>query len=664
MPLSLGDNALARNALGENEINLREYWQAIIRRRRLVVAIVCILSLTTVVVSLLFSDIYQGKAVLIPLSKSTSGLQAALGELGSLLPIGLTDSENPSTRLLAILQSRTLVETVIQRLGLLPLLYADVWDANTQQWLTDDPPTMQDAVRLMLTDVVASELDETKGILNITANHADPVLAAAIVNQFIAVLQQLLNENAFTLAKKNRVFIETQLQQTRKDLAVAEEALQQFEQSHGIVSLEAQAQVAVSALAGLEAQIMAKEVQLGVLQRALTKSSREVYFLQEEIQGLRSQLARLQQGVSSSLSVPTDLGRNHQLFPAFDKAPDIKLQYARLQREALIQNKLFTLLVQQYEQAKIEEVRDETAFQILDRAIPPDEKAKPNRKVIVILAAMTSFFLGVFVAFVRDAADTSIRTREQVESRVGISVLAAIPSPLPQPRRRWHQKPWPEARLLVSPPPHTPYGEAFRYLYARLKHHHNGHGVQVILLTSPGAEEETGTVLVNLAVVTASLGEKTLLVDSNLQQPALHSLLHCSLSPGLIDTLASPERWQENICSTSVENLHLLTAGTVSVSTRLALESLTFDHLLTHLREVYKWVLFAAPPVLSATDAAVLSTKVDATCLVLTCHVSRFETIAAAKTALEAVEGKVVGAILLDCLTTLAEADNGKRARR
>jgi uncharacterized protein involved in exopolysaccharide biosynthesis len=58
----------------------------------------------------------------------------------------------------------------------------------------------------------------------------DPVLAAAIANSYLAALQETLNENAFSLAKKNRVFIAGQLEKTRQDLDRAEEALKQFEQ--------------------------------------------------------------------------------------------------------------------------------------------------------------------------------------------------------------------------------------------------------------------------------------------------------------------------------------------------------------------------------------------------------------------------------------------------
>jgi Mrp family chromosome partitioning ATPase len=166
------------------------------------------------------------------------------------------------------------------------------------------------------------------------------------------------------------------------------------------------------------------------------------------------------------------------------------------------------------------------------------------------------------------------------------------------------------------------------------------------LLTSPEPAEETTTTLINLALVVARLGERALLVDGNFHQPRLHSLLRCAVAPGFRDILATPEEWQKGIHVTPVEHLHLIPAGTAQVQTSVSIESPACEVLLAHCRANYDWVLFTVPPILSSTDAALLSTKVDATCLVLTCGVSRLEAALEARAALEAVQGKVIGAIL------------------
>jgi tyrosine-protein kinase Etk/Wzc len=393
---------------------------------------------------------------------------------------------------------------------------------------------------------------------------------------------------------------------------------------------------------------MAKEVQLGVLQRTLTGSSREVYLLQEEIKELRTQLTRLQQGDAAAAAVSEAQRQASQvILLSLDKAPEIKLQYARLQRDALIQNKLFTLLTQQLEQARIEEARDETAFQLLDKAVPAEEKAKPKRALIVALVAVASTFIGALVAFFRDSVDTTIRTREQVERQAGIAILTSMP-PLVPPQRRGRSQPQiVEESPLLQPLSATPRSEALRYLHTRVKHYNGEQRVQTLLLASPGPDEGTATTLVNLALVAASVGEKILLVDSDLRRPELHQLLQCSPTPGLVDILADTESWQKGIHTTTVENLHFIPAGSITPQAPMALESPALRVLLARFLTMYDFILCAAPPICRYTDAAVLSATLDATCLVLTYGVSRVDALLEAKAALESVQGKVIGAVVI-----------------
>jgi uncharacterized protein involved in exopolysaccharide biosynthesis len=270
---------------GEEAIDLRAYWRVLVRRRALILGLVVVVTVATAFLTLLQPNIYQSTATLMPLGTSRGGLSTAiLGELGGLLPSGagaLLGKESPTDRLLAILRSRTLAVEIIQSLDLLPILFTKKWHADKQQWLTNKPPTLQDAVRKL--DTLVSMTASRQNVITIAVSHTDPVLAATIANRYIDALQNAVNTNAFSIAKKNRTFIAAQLENTRKDLASAEEMLRQFEQTHKIVALEAQTIAAVKAIAEVEAQIREKEVQVGVFQRLITKANREVYLVQEEL---------------------------------------------------------------------------------------------------------------------------------------------------------------------------------------------------------------------------------------------------------------------------------------------------------------------------------------------------------------------------------------------
>src|SRR5262249_14493157 len=151
--------------------------------------------------------------------------------------------------------------------------------------------------------------------------------------------------------------------------------------------------------------------------------------------------------------------------------------------------------------------------------------------------------------------------------------------------------------------------EALRYLYTRLKQLHHEQRIQTIVCVGAGSDDDAASLLANLAMVAASAGERMLLIDSNVRQPVLHSLLHCSLTPGLADALATPECCQHVIQSTTCVNLHLVAAGTVTSATYATFESPALDTLLTRSKETYDLILCTASPALGLTDMAVLGSK-------------------------------------------------------
>jgi Mrp family chromosome partitioning ATPase len=114
-----------------------------------------------------------------------------------------------------------------------------------------------------------------------------------------------------------------------------------------------------------------------------------------------------------------------------------------------------------------------------------------------------------------------------------------------------------------------------------------------------------------------------------------------------MDILHDAQEWQKGLHHTSIDKLHLLPAGAARPGTLPLLDTPAFDAVIASCKETYDLILCLAPPILTSTDAAVLSGKVEATCLVLTRGVSRLDAIGKAKTALEAVQANVIGAILV-----------------
>ncbi len=236
--------------------------------------------------------------------------------------------------------------------------------------------------------------DDRKGLIAISVEYKDAELAARMANEYLNALQNFLNTSAISMAKRNRIFLEKQLQLTKQDLKAMEESLKDFQTSKKIAALDAQSEAAIKALAELKTQIITREVQLGALREFATAQHPDVKRIEDELRELRQQLKRLEEG-SASPKVQESIGA----FLTLSEAPTVGLEYARKKRDALIQQKVFELLTQQYELAKIEEAKDEIAFQVIDLAIPPEKPIKPKITLNVILAGVTSLFLGILLVF-------------------------------------------------------------------------------------------------------------------------------------------------------------------------------------------------------------------------------------------------------------------------
>jgi len=148
----------------------------------------------------------------------------------------------------------------------------------------------------------------------------------------------------------------------------------------------------------LQATITATEVELGVKEKYFTPAHDEVIQAKNKLTELRKKLAEMQYGGALPPKDANGYSKPGALFIPFMEVPQIGLEYARRFRELEVQKTLYQLLIQQYEQTKIQEAKDIPTVQVLDKAIPPLRKVKPKRLTITLLAGISATF--IFVAFV------------------------------------------------------------------------------------------------------------------------------------------------------------------------------------------------------------------------------------------------------------------------
>lgn len=202
------------------------------------------------------------------------------------------------------------------------------------------------------------------------------------------------------------------------------------------------------------------------------------------------------------------------------------------------------------------------------------------------------------------------------------------------------------SKLITLADPRSAAAEAFRSLRTNLIFSGVESGLQTLLVTSAATGEGKSLALANLAVTFAQAGQKTILVDADMRRPQQHDiwgLQNRGLTAMMLEdaALATPP-----LLDSGVDNLKILPAGDDAPNPADLLSSKRMNEIIGVLKARANYVLFDGPPVLAATDAALLASKLDGVLLIVRSGRSRRDNVIQAREALEQVQARIVGAVL------------------
>lgn len=359
----------------EEEINLLDYWRVLQKRKWQIILVTLLCMVLAFAVTRMMPEKYKTEVTLMPLSSSgggglLSGLSSQLGALSSLGILGDMGKlgGGKSKELVNILKSRRLTAEVIQKFDLMKVFFAKQYDPTTNSYhktFLKSVPVLEDAVNVFMKKYSKIEEDKKTGLIKIELTMKDPKLAAQVANYMVIELQNFIENNSLTIAKRNRTFIEEQLVKNRVKLLEAGKELNQFYSENKISSV-----------------VPLLDVNAGSYQT--TPKTFEDFRREFESLEQRRQEAEEKKQQASVQKVPGQ----------------VYLQYLTLNREILVQ--AYTLLTQQYELAKIEEAKEDLAFQILDKAEVKVRPSSPSLVINMAIGTMGGFFLAVFLAFFRE----------------------------------------------------------------------------------------------------------------------------------------------------------------------------------------------------------------------------------------------------------------------
>ncbi len=303
-------------------------------------------------VTYLIPPTFTASTTFLPPQQAQSTAASALASLGALggLAGGVAGVSSPGERYVALMQSATLSDRIIDHLKLM-----DVYEAK-----------LRVDARKELANNVRIALGKKDGLMTVQVDDENPQRAADIANRYVEELRRLTGTLAVTEAQQRRAFFEKHLQQSRDRLTQAQQALEASGFSPG--ALKAEPRAAADAYARLKAETTGAEMRLSLLRSTLADGAPEVRQQLSTVQALREQLARAE-GATSPSGGPDYVGRY---------------------REFKYQETLFDVYARQFELARSDESREGALIQVVDPATPPERKSKPKRALTAMASTLAA----------------------------------------------------------------------------------------------------------------------------------------------------------------------------------------------------------------------------------------------------------------------------------
>lgn len=360
------------------DISIRDLVVVVLSYRTMILGMSFGSAVLAAILTLFIPNIYTAATKILPPAQSQSSALGMLSQLGLGSLGAVAGLRSPNDLYVSLLRSRAVSDKLIQKFGL-----REVFKAGNMT-----------AARVALERTVKITLGARDSIITIEVTDKDPQRAADMANTYAEELFALTQTLAITEAARRRVFFEKQLELTNKKLVDAEVALKQVQEKTGLIRADSQSATIIQAIAAMRAQVSAKEMQIVGIKMFATEHNPDLVRAQRELAGLRAELEKMERDSTAKFG---DI-----MFPA-SKVPEAQLEYTRKFREVKYQEALFELFSKQYEAAKIDEAKDATVIQVLDKAIPPEVKSGPQRKLTVILTGLLVGFFAILLAFIMDA---------------------------------------------------------------------------------------------------------------------------------------------------------------------------------------------------------------------------------------------------------------------
>jgi len=529
----------------------------------------------------------------------------------------------------------------------------------------------------ILADIITSGLVVTpvknSKIVNVSFMSTNPDFAQVIANSVARAYVDELLEMRMSASKYSLEWMTKKAEEEKEKLEKAEKALQEYMRVNDIVTLQDKIAITPEKLSEFNAQLIKAETRRKELESlygkvmAIGSNIKEAETIpaiasDPTVQSLRNQIIKAEQNIEElskkygkkhpamiraeeelrvleqkkeqeikrvigTIKNEYELARSNEQnlkrMLASSKAEALSLnekfiQYGVLTREVETNRQLYDALIKRIkEQSVTEEVQSVNVW-IVEKAEKPKSPVKPRKALNLLLGIIVGLFGGIGMAFFFEYIDNTIKLPEDVEERLGISVLGVIP--LLESKE--------ESIIdLILKEPKSVYAESYKTIRTSILLSFADNPPKNVLITSMSQEEGKTVTSVNLAIAFARLGHSVLLVDADLRKPSVHTIFNLNNLSGLSTYLAGATNDLEVIFKEPLSNLTVIPSGPIPPNPSELLGSSRMHDLISNIKSRFDIIIWDSPPLMTVTDGLILSKLLDATIIVVKAGKTTYEIV-------------------------------------
>ena len=448
-----------------------------------------------------------------------------------------------------------------------------------------------EAIRRLKEALSITEIGKGTGILELAIESDDREKAVQIVNEIANTYLQQNVEQKSAESQKTLEFLEKQLPALKEQLETTTSALNDYRIRKGSINLDLETQNILSGTVELNTQITLLQQKRDELRQRFTESHPNVVAIDKQISRLQAQIN------------------------AFDKKigglPETQQIILRLSRDVEVNAGLYTTLLNHAQTIRVAKAGTVGNVRIIDFAMPPDLPIKPKKILIMGIALMAGLLLGIIIAFIRRTLNHGIQDPGIIEKCLNIPVYATIQYSKSQRliEKKIKNEPISDDHsplLLALENKEDLAMESLRSLrttlhFAFLEAHNN-----IVMITGPSPGIGKTFVSANLAVTMADAGKKVLLIDGDLRRGNIHKQMRLNRESGLSELISQSIDLNDVIKPVTQAAIDFIPTGKIPPNPSELLLHERFSQLLETVSQQYDLVIIDSPPILAATDAAII----------------------------------------------------------